>query len=145
MLTNIILFIVLPTLALAVGFGIAWPLVEVARSKVERWRDAPGSRKFVWSGVILAIAGIGIAVAILDIVVNYTAATLVFWRLPEEGDAYLTKRIQHYLNRVSELKRPEYIFNRAQWLYIKFVVKVANRIDKTPHFRIPSNLVRYFS
>ena len=134
----ITLYVILSTLLLAVGFCIGWPLLEVAKSKVTRWRDAPASRKFVWSGVLQAIAGFEIAVAFLDVFVNYTAATITFMELPLNGDRFLTKRIQHYLNLVSEAKRPEYLFNRFQWLYIKFVVKTANRIDKTPHFRIPA-------
>ena len=140
----ITLFIIIPTLTLAVMFGIGWPLLTIAREKVDKWEDAPGTRKLVYLVCVGVIAGLAVGAAIFDVVVNYTAASLVFTEFPRKGDKYLTKRLQFYLNDVSRLKRPEYRFNAFQWAYIKFVVKTANRIDKTPHFKIPANLVNYF-
>lgn len=135
---DVILFVILSTFVLAVQFGIAWPLLFEAREKIDKWEDAPGARKVAYALALGLYVGICAGALITDLLVNLIVATIVFQRLPGSVSELLTHRIQGYLDEMSE--NPVHGFTKYQLLYMKFVVLVANKIDKTPHFKVPENV-----
>lgn len=156
-LVFIILFVIVSTLALTAAFGIAWPALQWGRKHVKQWKDYPWWAKWWWIGKYVTVAIFSIATVVLDWLVNLVVASLVFKRMPNgTSDVWgirmpwlqlLTGRIQGYLYEwsadIKDIKMGRILVPRFNWhqqLYIKFVVKVANRIDKTPHFFIPVNL-----
>lgn len=137
---ELIKFVIYSTLLLAIAFGIAWPSAQWAKKSIERWDAMPGTRKIVKSGLLILIGGLVIVAGVIDILVNYITGTIVFQELPNKGDYYLTSRIQRYLDELANVERPELYFSWYQHLYIKLVVTIANKIDRTPHFKIPKNV-----
>lgn len=132
----VLLFIaIVPTLLLAASFGVAYPIVNFGKRNLEAWRAESNSiKKLFCVALFFVIVGIGVGFVVLDWIVNLVFATAFFRELPGAFFELLTTRIQRYLNQWQR-------FNRIERAYIRFVVKTANRIDKSPHFYVPRNTV----
>lgn len=134
-MTILLLLIAAPTLLLAASFGIAWPLVRYGRRNLDAWRNESNSlKKLIYIGLFFAIAGVGVGFVFFDWIFNVVFATAFFRELPYTWSELLTDRIQAYLHDWAAGRK----FNSIERAYIRLIVRIANGIDKSPHFFVPS-------